>query len=761
MSYILGTLPVPKIQFFDDNGTPLVGGLLYTCNAGSSITELKASFQDSTGSIPNTNPIILDSAGRTPAVFLEGFYHIFLQDSLGVAVYDVDNISAQSFTTAITVEWQQYQLSPTFVNGTQFTVPGNVTSNFPIGRRIYAVLAGNNIYGTISNVAAGGDPIITTITVIWDSGSLDATVSVVFMGILSSTNLSSPILQVLTKAGSYDFTAADMNRRVVGTGGSSKNFSLPGSVPSGSWLRIHNADTGTITLVGTVNGVASPTIKTQGDVALFFDGSSWYGLFYDPVNGTFTATLGVGSSGGFPAFAVDNVGQLTVTGGPTVTAVGTITFTGIPTLGSWNVFGQTGTFVSETNFTISNDQTSLLIVGLRFKATVTAGTVYGTIASAVYSGLASRTTVVLVMDSGVLDSGLGTFYTGTGETFVIDEQTFVWVQNRVQAGQVTIGGTAAACCTNLITAITTDLSSVIATQGAGTTVVITATVAGIAGNDIIFTTASTNMTMNGSGKLGGTIAGMGGVWQVKFGATPVFEVLKSNALKILTRGFVSAAPTANLEIASKKYVDDTVSALQTVVFGSPPIPGAPPVVPPPLALIGAIPLVAHPFTSGIAGFSSNTWHETGIPAFSGHYTLGSATGTNPGGYFHNIYVGTACNAYFHFFATGAFLEPPNTGLQYGWRVAAGPVINQSPGPDSGGFFPVGHQPTPSGSYITTDFLFVNTITGYNVFDNVVVGPLALTPGWWAIFIQLKAASFSDYISTFYILGGLYMNLSTN
>ena len=51
-------------QFFDNNGVPLAGGLIYTYIAGSST--LLATYTTNAGTIANSNPIVLDSAGRTP-----------------------------------------------------------------------------------------------------------------------------------------------------------------------------------------------------------------------------------------------------------------------------------------------------------------------------------------------------------------------------------------------------------------------------------------------------------------------------------------------------------------------------------------------------------------------------------------------------------------------------------------------------------------------------------------------------------------------
>jgi hypothetical protein len=80
-------------QFFDDNGVPLAGGLIYTYQAGSS-TPL-ATYTTNGGTIPNANPIVLDASGRTPQQIwlLTGFsYKFVLQNSDAVLIQTLDNI---------------------------------------------------------------------------------------------------------------------------------------------------------------------------------------------------------------------------------------------------------------------------------------------------------------------------------------------------------------------------------------------------------------------------------------------------------------------------------------------------------------------------------------------------------------------------------------------------------------------------------------------------------------------------------------------
>jgi hypothetical protein len=80
-------------QFFDDNGVPLAGGLIYTYQAGSS-TPL-VTYTDNGGTIANANPIVLDASGRTPQQIwlLTGFsYKFVLQNSDAVLIQTLDNI---------------------------------------------------------------------------------------------------------------------------------------------------------------------------------------------------------------------------------------------------------------------------------------------------------------------------------------------------------------------------------------------------------------------------------------------------------------------------------------------------------------------------------------------------------------------------------------------------------------------------------------------------------------------------------------------
>jgi len=81
-------------QFFDNNGVPLAGGLIYTYEAGT--TTPQATYTTSAGTIAHTNPIVLDSAGRVPGgelwLVMGSNYKFVLQTSAAVTIATYDNI---------------------------------------------------------------------------------------------------------------------------------------------------------------------------------------------------------------------------------------------------------------------------------------------------------------------------------------------------------------------------------------------------------------------------------------------------------------------------------------------------------------------------------------------------------------------------------------------------------------------------------------------------------------------------------------------
>ena len=126
--------PTPKLQFFDLNGAPLSGGLLYTYAAGT--TTPLASYTDSTGNFANTNPIVLDSRGEANVWLGAAIYKFALYTSVGVLIWTVDNINGSTFSVNATGDGTTLAFS--VVNGFTAIYINGVYQN----RNTYTVTSG-------------------------------------------------------------------------------------------------------------------------------------------------------------------------------------------------------------------------------------------------------------------------------------------------------------------------------------------------------------------------------------------------------------------------------------------------------------------------------------------------------------------------------------------------------------------------------------------------------------------------------------------
>ena len=84
-------LPEGKQNFTNSAGAPLVGGRVYTYDAGTNTPRL--TYQDAAGTVPNTNPVILDARGDA-TIFWSGAYKVVLRDAADVIIWTVDNVSS-------------------------------------------------------------------------------------------------------------------------------------------------------------------------------------------------------------------------------------------------------------------------------------------------------------------------------------------------------------------------------------------------------------------------------------------------------------------------------------------------------------------------------------------------------------------------------------------------------------------------------------------------------------------------------------------
>lgn len=181
-------------------------------------------------------------------------------------------------------EWLNYGLTPTYVSATQFTVTGNQTSTYAVGRRVKAFVTAGTIYGTVSSSVYSS---LTTVTVAWDSGSLDSGVSEVDVGILSGSNRSLPNFTSLTVNEPANGQATvtvnapsdtnGANIKLVGNGATTPNktirvwsglFQIANSAYNGIPLSLD--DSGNLTVSG--NFTANSDERLKKDWSLLRDG---------------------------------------------------------------------------------------------------------------------------------------------------------------------------------------------------------------------------------------------------------------------------------------------------------------------------------------------------------------------------------------------------------------------------------------------------------------------------------------------------------
>jgi hypothetical protein len=136
--------PVFKFQFLDGNGNPLTAGKLYTYFNGTTVP--RTTYTTAAETTPNTNPIILDSAGRADIFLTAGVAYKFVLANAGnVTQYTVDNI-----TSAGTMSTQ---------NSNNVTITGGTISGVTITGPITGDVTGNltgNVTGNLTGNVTGG-----------------------------------------------------------------------------------------------------------------------------------------------------------------------------------------------------------------------------------------------------------------------------------------------------------------------------------------------------------------------------------------------------------------------------------------------------------------------------------------------------------------------------------------------------------------------------------------------------------------------------
>src|SRR5690606_22988438 len=103
-------------------------------------------------------------------------------------------------------QWVDSGVTPTYVNATQFTLPGDQTNAFQVNRRIKATVTSGTVYGYISVSAFAA---LTTVTVVLDSGTLDSGLTDVQLGLITPNNTSFRVTTAMIADGAVTTTKID------------------------------------------------------------------------------------------------------------------------------------------------------------------------------------------------------------------------------------------------------------------------------------------------------------------------------------------------------------------------------------------------------------------------------------------------------------------------------------------------------------------------------------------------------------------------
>lgn len=289
-------------------GIPANGAQLFTYQAGSS-TPL-ATYTDSSGITAQSNPIILNARGEpaSPIWLAEGLAYKFVftsaddTDPPSSPIRTIDNVTGVGDNTIVFSQWQDTGVVPTYVNPTTFTVPGDQTSTFSVGRRVQAFTTAGTVYGYITSSVF---TTLTTVQVVLDSGTLDAGLSTVKLGLLTPDNNSIPLL---TDNYPIVANAADPSKKIrfdlsLITTALTRVFTWPNKDGTVAMLDDITTAIANIKFTGTRQTVSSGPVNT--------DGTPNFGGLTGATTVTATGTLIVTAANGFTASGnVDRIGSI-------------------------------------------------------------------------------------------------------------------------------------------------------------------------------------------------------------------------------------------------------------------------------------------------------------------------------------------------------------------------------------------------------------------------------------------------------------------
>lgn len=258
---------IAGMTYLDNNGDPLSGGKLYFYESGT--LTAKNTYSDDAQTVPNTNPVVLDAAGRQPDIFFSGQAKVILKDSDDVQI-DVADPVGESAVTGAFAEWintVEYNLGDTVIgpDGNYYVsiVSANTGNNPSISPTQWQQLLYVYVYNSAFSYEAGDVALSAGVLYVSLVGSN-----------LANTPTSSPTqwkplntqlwndLTVKTA----NFTAATGRAYLINTNGGAFTMTLPASPSSGDQIAFtdYGGAFGTFNL--TIDGDGSNIMNSASDL---------------------------------------------------------------------------------------------------------------------------------------------------------------------------------------------------------------------------------------------------------------------------------------------------------------------------------------------------------------------------------------------------------------------------------------------------------------------------------------------------------------
>jgi len=309
----------PHVQYLDTSGRPLTAGRVYTYAAGT--TTPQTTYKDAAGTVPNTNPVILDSAGFG-TIYLDQSktYKIVLKNALDVQQWSVDNVSGSVTAGVVPINnllpatgtnninngsfgqtWNWTLTGTSSMPGLTISEPGGLPStNTGTDSVLFAVntLAGSTIKPVVLGAHSGAAGLTIDSngnTVITGTGKLN----------LKNTVSNSNCLQTDT-SGNVVGSGAPCPTSSGGIQTINGNNNTAQTIAAGSGINVASAG-GTTTISNTATSTPPGGANTQ----LQYNNAGSFGGIVNGTSGQVLTSNGVGSAPTFQTPAAAGVTSVT------------------------------------------------------------------------------------------------------------------------------------------------------------------------------------------------------------------------------------------------------------------------------------------------------------------------------------------------------------------------------------------------------------------------------------------------------------------